>query len=90
MDRTPVIAVLENGVLTLMLNRPQRLNAMSNALIEAMNREIARAAADDGIRAVLLAAASAPARTWPAAARSMPPRPKPPISGPTWTASSTR
>ena len=54
MDRTPVIAVLENGVLTLMLNRPQRLNAMSNALIEAMNREIARAAADDGIRAVLL------------------------------------
>lgn len=54
MDRTPVIAVLENGVLTLMLNRPQRLNAMSNGLIEAMNAELARARADDGIRAVLL------------------------------------
>src|SRR5262245_1705954 len=54
MDRTPVIAVLENGVLTLMLNRPQRLNAMSNALIEAMNRELARARDDAAIRAVLL------------------------------------
>ena len=54
MDRTPVIAVLENGVLTLMLNRPQRLNAMSNALIEAMNRELARARDDAGVRAVLL------------------------------------
>ena len=54
MDRTPVIAVLENGVLTLMLNRPKRLNAMSNGLIEAMNAELARARADDDIRAVLL------------------------------------
>ena len=36
MDRTPVIAALEGGVLTLMLNRPQRLNAMSPGLIEAM------------------------------------------------------
>lgn len=54
MERTPVIAALENGVLTLMLNRPQRLNAMSNALIEAMNRELARARDDADIRAVLL------------------------------------
>jgi len=54
MDRTPVIAVLESGVLTLVLNRPQRLNAMSNELIEAMNRELARARDDAGVRAVLL------------------------------------
>jgi 2-(1,2-epoxy-1,2-dihydrophenyl)acetyl-CoA isomerase len=54
MDRTPVIAALEGGVLTLMLNRPQRLNAMNNALIEAMNHELARAHADPDIRAVLL------------------------------------
>ena len=40
MDRTPVIAALEGGVLTLMLNRPQRLNAMSHGLIEAMNHEL--------------------------------------------------
>lgn len=54
MDRTPVIAALECGVLTLMLNRPQRLNAMSHALIEAMNHELARARDDKDIRAVLL------------------------------------
>src|SRR5229473_2720657 len=54
MDRTPVIAALEGGVLTLMLNRPQRLNAMSPQLIEAMNHELARAGDDRDIRAVLL------------------------------------
>ena len=54
MDRTPVIAALEGGVLTLMLNRPQRLNAMSPGLIEAMNHELARARDDTDIRAVLL------------------------------------
>jgi 2-(1,2-epoxy-1,2-dihydrophenyl)acetyl-CoA isomerase len=54
MDRTPVIAALEGGVLTLMLNRPQRLNAMSDALIGAMNHELARARDDGDIRAVLL------------------------------------
>jgi 2-(1,2-epoxy-1,2-dihydrophenyl)acetyl-CoA isomerase len=54
MERTPVIAALEGGVLTLMLNRPQRLNAMSDALIEAMNHELARAKNDPDIRCVLL------------------------------------
>ena len=54
MDRTPVIAALESGVLTLMLNRPQRLNAMSPGLIEAMNHELGRARDDKDIRAVLL------------------------------------
>jgi 2-(1,2-epoxy-1,2-dihydrophenyl)acetyl-CoA isomerase len=54
MDKTPVIAALEAGVLTLMLNRPQRLNAMSPGLIEAMNHELGRARDDKDIRAVLL------------------------------------
>ena len=54
MDEIPVLSALENGVLTLTLNRPQRLNAMNNALIEAMNRELARARDDENIRAVLL------------------------------------
>src|SRR4029077_12341116 len=54
MDGTPVIAALEGGVLTLMLNRPQRLNAMSPGLIEAMKHELARARDDGDIRAVLL------------------------------------
>jgi 2-(1,2-epoxy-1,2-dihydrophenyl)acetyl-CoA isomerase len=54
MERTPVIAVREAGVLTLILNRPQRLNAMNPALIEAVNHELARAHDDQDIRAVLL------------------------------------
>ena len=54
MNETPVLAALADGVLTLTLNRPQRLNAMNNPLIEAMNRELARARDDEKIRAVLL------------------------------------
>ncbi|MBM3650637.1 MAG: 2-(1,2-epoxy-1,2-dihydrophenyl)acetyl-CoA isomerase [Alphaproteobacteria bacterium] len=54
MEPAPVIAALESGVLVLTLNRPQRLNAMSTALIEAMNRELARARDDSAVRAVLL------------------------------------
>jgi 2-(1,2-epoxy-1,2-dihydrophenyl)acetyl-CoA isomerase len=54
MEETPVLSAAADGVLTLTLNRPQRLNAMNNALIEAMNRELARAKEDPAIRAVLL------------------------------------
>ena len=54
MEETPVLAALEGGVLTLTLNRPQRLNAMSPLLIEAMIGHLARARDDDGVRAVLL------------------------------------
>jgi 2-(1,2-epoxy-1,2-dihydrophenyl)acetyl-CoA isomerase len=54
MEETPVLSAVAEGVLTLTLNRPQRLNAMNNALIEAMNRELARAQDDPAIRAVLL------------------------------------
>jgi 2-(1,2-epoxy-1,2-dihydrophenyl)acetyl-CoA isomerase len=54
MEETPVLAAFEGGVLSLTLNRPERLNAMNNPLIEAMNRELARARDDDTVRAVLL------------------------------------
>lgn len=50
----PVLAAVEGGVLTLTLNRPQRLNAMSQPLIAALREQIARAAGDSAIRAVLL------------------------------------
>src|SRR4030095_1373240 len=50
----PAMSAVESGVLTLTLNRPQRLNAMNNALIEAMNAHLARAKQDPAVRAVLL------------------------------------
>jgi 2-(1,2-epoxy-1,2-dihydrophenyl)acetyl-CoA isomerase len=54
MEEIPVLSAVDGGVLTLTLNRPQRLNAMNNALIEAMNGALKRAADDPAIRAVLL------------------------------------
>ncbi len=51
---TPVLSTLDGGVLTLTLNRPQRLNAMSHQLIDAMNAELKRAREDSAVRAVLL------------------------------------
>ena len=54
MDETPVLAALDGGVLTLTLNRPQRLNAMSQALIASLAEQFERARTDAAIRAVLL------------------------------------
>jgi 2-(1,2-epoxy-1,2-dihydrophenyl)acetyl-CoA isomerase len=54
MEETPVIAAFESGVLSLTLNRPTRLNAMSQPLIAALAGEIARAHDDVAVRSVLL------------------------------------
>ena len=54
MEETPVLSALEGGVLTLTLNRPQRLNAMSPQLIEALIAELKRAREDQSIRTILL------------------------------------
>jgi 2-(1,2-epoxy-1,2-dihydrophenyl)acetyl-CoA isomerase len=48
---------LENGVLTLTLNRPERLNALDGALIEALSAGIKRAGRDPECRAVLITGA---------------------------------
>jgi enoyl-CoA hydratase/carnithine racemase len=45
------------GVLTLTLNRPDAFNALSEGLLEALQRELDRAAADNSVRAVVIAAA---------------------------------
>ena len=61
---------LEGGVLTLTLNRPERLNALNAALIEALSARVKRAAADPECRAFsspARAGASAPGRTSPTA-----------------------
>jgi 2-(1,2-epoxy-1,2-dihydrophenyl)acetyl-CoA isomerase len=48
---------LEGGVLTLTLNRPERLNAFNAALIEGLSSALKRAAADKECRAVLITGA---------------------------------
>jgi 2-(1,2-epoxy-1,2-dihydrophenyl)acetyl-CoA isomerase len=48
---------LEGGVLTLTLNRPERLNALNTALIQALSAGIKRAGAEPECRAVLITGA---------------------------------
>jgi 2-(1,2-epoxy-1,2-dihydrophenyl)acetyl-CoA isomerase len=48
---------LEAGVLTLTLNRPERLNALNGALVEALSAGIKRAWTDSECRAVLITGA---------------------------------
>jgi 2-(1,2-epoxy-1,2-dihydrophenyl)acetyl-CoA isomerase len=50
----PLIATLAEGVLTLVLNRPQRLNAMNQELIGRLIEQFDRAAGEPEIRAVLM------------------------------------
>ena len=45
------------GVVTLTMNRPAQYNALSEGLMEALQRELDRIATDDSVRAVLIAAA---------------------------------
>ncbi len=47
----------KDGVATLTLNRPEQFNALSEALLDALQRELDRIAADDAVRVVVLAAA---------------------------------
>jgi 2-(1,2-epoxy-1,2-dihydrophenyl)acetyl-CoA isomerase len=48
---------LEGGVLTLTLNRPERLNALNAALIEGLSTALKRAATEPDCRAVLITGA---------------------------------
>jgi 2-(1,2-epoxy-1,2-dihydrophenyl)acetyl-CoA isomerase len=52
-----LLEALEEGVLTLTLNRPERMNAFNVALHEALAKAIKRAADSEGCRAVLLTGA---------------------------------
>lgn len=53
----PLLATLDEGVLTLTLNRPDRLNAMSQELIGRMVEQFDRALAESTVRAVLVTGA---------------------------------
>ena len=54
MTERPVLVEVAEGVMTLTLNRPERLNAMSHGLIAAMNDALDRARDDAGVRCVLV------------------------------------
>lgn len=48
------LSVLEDGILTLTLNRPEARNAMSDPMLEAMDRELAFAESSSEVRCVVL------------------------------------
>jgi enoyl-CoA hydratase/carnithine racemase len=52
-----VLEKCEHGVATLVLNRPERLNALNNELAMALNEALERVAADDNIEVVVLTGA---------------------------------
>ena len=52
-----VLATRQGGVLTLTMNRPAQYNALSAGLMDALQAELDRAAADPAVRVVVLAAA---------------------------------
>ena len=56
-SQSVLLESLDAGVLTLTLNRPERLNAMNIALIQALLAAAGRAAADSACRAVLITGA---------------------------------
>jgi len=56
-DASPLLRSDAGGIVTLTLNRPAARNALSEALIDALTRELDRIAADPATRVVMLTAA---------------------------------
>lgn len=54
---TDLLAALEDGVLTLTLNRPQARNAMSRAMNEALQQQLAQAELDPAVKCIVLTGA---------------------------------
>lgn len=54
---TPVLSTREGAILTLTLNRPNRLNALDFALLDSLLKELRAAARDAAVRAVVLTGA---------------------------------
>jgi 2-(1,2-epoxy-1,2-dihydrophenyl)acetyl-CoA isomerase len=57
MSEAAVLYAAEGGVATLTMNRPDVLNALNNDLLAGLSAGLARAKADDSVRAVLLTGA---------------------------------
>ena len=56
-ESPPVLTAVENGVMTVTLNRPDVLNALSEPLLEGLRSALVKAKADDAVRAVILTGA---------------------------------
>ena len=54
---TDLLAALDEGVLTLTLNRPEAPNAMSRAINRALARQLAVAALEPNVRCIVLTGA---------------------------------
>jgi 2-(1,2-epoxy-1,2-dihydrophenyl)acetyl-CoA isomerase len=54
---TDLAAALEDGVLTITLNRPQARNAMSRAMNEALQQQLAQAELDTAVKCIVLTGA---------------------------------
>ena len=52
-----LLSALEDGVLTLTLNRPRKLNAMSHEVFAALDAAVAQASEDRGVRVVVVTGA---------------------------------
>lgn len=61
MDSSPVTRTLDGGICTLVVNRPDKLNALNRATLEALDSAFAQAAADPQVRVVVLTGAGAKA-----------------------------
>jgi methylglutaconyl-CoA hydratase len=51
---TPLITSLDDGVLSLTLNRPEKRNALDSELIDCLHQELERADLEEGVRVVLV------------------------------------
>ena len=58
----PVLYEVEDGLASLTLNRPDKLNALSPDLMAELRRRLAEIEADDAVRVVILTGAAAPFR----------------------------
>jgi enoyl-CoA hydratase/carnithine racemase len=57
MTDTSILSDLQDGILTITLNRPDKLNAMSYPMLDALLQELDRADQDDAVRAVIFTGA---------------------------------
>lgn len=57
MSTQEVIEKLDKGVLWITLNRPERLNALTQTMMDGLRQTLERAAVDDAVRVVVLAGA---------------------------------